>query len=85
MSDDTSKITLGGAWRPGWLAWCLWTMLILIVTFVLSSEAQVENVVSDAGDQTRDVTSVLSSEDQVNDGALESGDQALLRELRVRP
>ena len=59
VSDDTSKLTLGGAWRPGWLAWCLWTMLILILsgtTFVLSSEAQVDNGVSDAGGQTRDVT-----------------------------
>ncbi len=51
VSDDTSKFALGGAWRPGWFAWCLWTVLILIVsgtTFVLSSEAQVDDGVSDA-------------------------------------
>ncbi len=79
VSGDTSKFALGGAWRPGWLAWCLWTMLILIVsgtTFVLSSEAQVDDGVSDAGDQTRDVIYVLGSEAQVNDGVLNAGDQA---------
>ena len=56
VSDDTSEFTLGGAWRPGWFAWCLWTLLILIVsgtTLALSSEAQVDKGLSDAGDQTR--------------------------------
>ena len=79
VSDDTSKLTLGGAWRPGWFAWCLRTILILIVsgtTCVLSSEAQVDDGVSDAGDQTCDVTYVLGPEAQVNDGVLNAGDQA---------
>ncbi len=79
VSDDTSKFALGGAWRPGRLACCLWNMLIFIVsgtTFLLISEAQVDNGVSVAGDQTRDVTYVLGPEAQVNDGALDAGDQA---------
>ena len=88
VSDDTSKFT--PRWRPGWLAWCLWTMLILTVsgtTFVLSSEAQVDNGVSNAWDQTRDVTYLLGPGAQVNDGVLDAGDQGpgLLRDLRVRP
>ena len=79
VSDETSKCTLVGEWRTGWFVWRLWTILILIVsgtTLVLSSEAQVDNGVSDAGDQTRDVTYVLGPEAQFNDGVLNFGDRA---------
>ena len=45
-------------------------------TLVLSSEAQVNNGVSDAGDHTRDVTYVLGPKTQVNDGVLDACGQA---------
>ncbi len=57
----------------------MWTMLILIASgtkFVLSSEAQVDDGVSDAGDQAYDVIYVQGPEAQVNDGVLNAGDQA---------
>jgi hypothetical protein len=79
VSDDTSKLILCGAWRPGWLAWCPWTLLILIVsgtTLALSSEAQVDKGLWDVGGQTCGGTYVLGPEAQANDGALDAGDQA---------
>ena len=88
VSDDTSKFTLGGAWRPGWFAWCLWALLILIVSgtaLALSSEAQVDKGLSDAGDQTRGGTYVLGPEAQVNDGALDAGDQACYEISEIGP
>jgi hypothetical protein len=54
-------------------------VLILIVSgtaFVLGFEAQVDNGVSDSGDQTYDVISMLGPEAQVHDGVLDSGDKA---------
>ncbi len=78
VSDDTGEFTLGGAWRPGWLAFCLWTVLIATVgsaIFMLSSEAQVDNDVSDSGDQICYVIFELGLEAQVNYDEFDSGDQ----------